>query len=185
LTFAASTSEKTAIYQKFFKVTGTETQYKQMRQLLVSQFTQGLLAGISRAISKNGAISDADKVEVKKLTNDFVQDATKRMFESYDKELPFSDLVKNVFMPTYEKHFTLAEIKEITAFYQRPLGQKFVKLAPTMMHETVGRMSKMYGQTLHDISLKVLKEEMGKFKLALDKIVEKRKKEKGAAKPTT
>ncbi len=185
LTFAASSAEKAAIYQQFFEVTGTEAQYKQMRQLIIQQFTKGLLAAINQTLSNNGAISVDDQVKVKKLTNNFVQDATKRMFENYDKELPFSDLVKNVFIPTYEKHFTLDEIKEITAFYKKPLGQKFVKLAPTMMHETVGRMSTLYGQTLHDIGLKVMKEEMGKFKMAIDKIMEKDKKETGAAKPTT
>lgn len=185
LSFAASTSEKTAIYQKFFKATGAEAQYMQMRRLIVEQFTREFLRVIDQTLAKNGTMSADKKKEMSRLTGDFMRDASTHMLQDYDKELPFSDLVKNVFIPTYEKHFTLDEIKKVTAFYQSPVGQKFVSLTPTMMHETVSRMSAMYGNTMQEISRKVMKQEMAKFKTAFDKINKKEKKKQEKAKPTT
>ncbi len=49
---------------------------------------------------------------------------------SYEEEKPFiADL--------YAKHFTEAELKELTAFYKTPLGQKTLQEMPKLMQESM------------------------------------------------
>ena len=162
--------ETLSVYTEFFEVTGAERQYKQMRQIIANQFIKGSLPIINKYISDVGKIPEDKKKELTKLTNDFMQSATKLLLNQYDEDLPFSELVKNVFIPTYEKYFTIQEIRDVIKFYKSPVGQKFTELTPTMMQDVAGKMSTVYEKKIVEISQKIVKEELEKFKPEFEKL---------------
>ena len=47
----------------------------------------------------------------------------------------------------YARNFTVAEIKEITAFYRGPTGQKFVQRLPNVMQESL-TVGQQFGRTI-------------------------------------
>jgi uncharacterized protein len=47
----------------------------------------------------------------------------------------------------YARHFTAEEMREVTAFYRRPTGQKLLQKLPQVMQET-GALGQQLGQTV-------------------------------------
>lgn len=47
----------------------------------------------------------------------------------------------DLLLPVYQKHLTLADVKEITAFYETPSGKKFAEKTPLILNDSmvVGR----------------------------------------------
>jgi hypothetical protein len=43
----------------------------------------------------------------------------------------------DMIVPIYARHFTTQDIKDLTAWYQSPLGQKFVASQPAIMRESM------------------------------------------------
>ena len=47
----------------------------------------------------------------------------------------WDDYIRVCVIPTYKNYFTLEEIKELNAFYETPVGQKFSKNTSNIMNE--------------------------------------------------
>jgi hypothetical protein len=45
--------------------------------------------------------------------------------------------VLDLYVPIYQKHFTKAEVDEIVRFYHTPVGQKAIKVMPTVLQESM------------------------------------------------
>ncbi|HEY6914419.1 MAG TPA: DUF2059 domain-containing protein [Paludibacter sp.] len=76
-----------------------------------------------------------------------------------EKELlktSMSDLVE-MLVPIYQKYMTIDDIKEMTKFYQTPVGQKYAKNTPLIMQESM-QVGQQWGQKLgKDIEEKIKK----------------------------
>ncbi len=57
------------------------------------------------------------------------------------------DSFKEVIIPIYHKYFTAAELKEMIRFYSTDLGQKTIKVMPTLMQEGMAA-GQRWGQSL-------------------------------------
>ena len=169
-TRASVESEKFKVFNHFFEVIGAEAQYNQMLAIITTQFSRGFSAAISKQVEKDAKISPENKDKVKALVSTYMQNAMQKMRSRFSKEIPFSDLVKNVYYPVYEKHFTVAELKEVIAFYESPVGKKFVKQTPALMQESVSLLNSQYNAKMLALSQQVAQEELAGLKRELDKI---------------
>jgi uncharacterized protein len=61
----------------------------------------------------------------------------------------------------YARNFTAAEIREVTAFYRGPTGQKFVQRLPSVMQESI-TVGQQFGQTIAGELQKRMIEELRK-----------------------
>lgn len=59
--------------------------------------------------------------------------------------------------PVYEKHLTLADINELIAFYQSPIGKKFAEKTPLIMQESM-QIGQEWGRKLGQQIIDKLKE---------------------------
>lgn len=57
------------------------------------------------------------------------------------------DAFEQLAVSIYHKHFTHDEIKEVTRFYATPLGQKTIRVMPTVMSESL-QAGQQWGQSL-------------------------------------
>ena len=73
------------------------------------------------------------------------------------KEVP--ELLKSL-VPVYDKHFTHADIKALIAFYESPVGKKFVTKQTLVIPESM-KIGEAWGQ---QVAQKALKSAMGKLK---------------------
>jgi hypothetical protein len=151
---AGETESKTAIYTDFFEVTGAEKQYMQARSLIANQITNSFLKIIEQSMKEDNELSDEKRLKINALLEQFMNDSVQSLMNQYDDEIPFSELVNKIFIPIYEEHFTLDEIKDVTSYYKSPTGKKFAMLAPLLMQNTVNKMNHEYGKKLQEISLK-------------------------------
>jgi len=66
----------------------------------------------------------------------------------------------------YAKYFTIAEMKEITAFYQTPTGKKLVAKIPVIMQDSM-LVSQKWGQRIGQEMMRRLREEAAREGLRL------------------
>jgi hypothetical protein len=57
-----------------------------------------------------------------------------KMWDEFSAEIDMNELV-DMCVPSYERHLSHAEIKELLAFYESPLGKKLVSVQPQIMQE--------------------------------------------------
>lgn len=62
------------------------------------------------------------------------QQVPDKFWTDFMSEVDPNELVE-MCVPSYEKHFTHAEIRELLAFYETPLGKKLIKTQPVIMQE--------------------------------------------------
>ena len=85
-----------------------------------------------------------------------IKAASEEARDTIRKELGYATL-KDEFAKDYAEAFTEAELKEITAFYSSPAGQKFVEKQPAVT-EKVSRVSQQKMQTVMPGVLQKLRE---------------------------
>lgn len=170
---AVESNEELDVYNNFFTVTGTEAQYNQMLDIMMSQFQQGFSAGIQDTVQELDEITAKEKGEIKKIINESMGNYLQTMKSKILEIMPFQELVENVYVPVYRKHFTLDEIKEITIFYKGELGQKFVSLTPTIMQESVGVINQNYNQKIMQATKETAESELFKIKRAIEELEKK------------
>lgn len=84
-------------------------------------------------------------------------DQLKPMFRQAAKNIPdaeFDDLfsemnpeeVLELTIPVYQKHFTESDVQGLLKFYKTPVGQKFIKLTPTVTKESMA-IGEKWGRT--------------------------------------
>ena len=118
-----------------------------------------LLALILPVSAQNTNVTDEYKETLKKImdfsgtsttTDDFFQKLSSIMKlnapkkdEAYWNEFSknWKEKVENkvfeMYMPVYEKHLTLAELKAVAAFYESPVGKKYKEASLMVMRETM------------------------------------------------
>lgn len=81
-------------------------------------------------------------------------------WDKFEKEFQVAakkDLI-NLLIPVYEKHLTLKDIKEITKFYQTPVGKKFASKTPLITKESM-QVGQKWGMKIGQDFAKKMEEE--------------------------
>lgn len=167
---ALDTKEELKVYQKFFKATNIEAQYNQILNVMIVQLQQGFVVSFREAIKNIGDITPEQKEKLKQLFEQSMGSYVKRMKVKIVEVMPLNELINNVYYPAFSKHFTLAEIKELTAFYESPIGQKFISTTPTVMQESTAIMNEKYTPQLQKNGDKIADEELKKIKPDIEKL---------------
>ncbi len=170
---AQDKKEELKVYQKFFKATNIESQYNQILNVMIAQLQQGFVVSFREALKDIGDITPEQQEKLKQLFEQSRESYVKRMKVKISEVMPIKELIENVYYPAFSKHFTIAEIKEITAFYETPIGQKFISTTPTVMQESSTLMNEKYAPELQKIGSKIAEEELKKVKPDIEKLQKK------------
>jgi len=82
-------------------------------------------------------------------------------WDEFRKQASADDFTK-MMIPIYAQHFSDVEIKQLTAFYRSPLGQKLVKEQPAMVQESM-RAGQRWGFALGSKIAKQLQEKTAMY----------------------
>jgi hypothetical protein len=162
-----------AVYHKFYKATNAESQYNQILNIMVAQFQQGFVVGFRDAAKKLENATPEEQQKFRQLFEKGMESYTQKMRKKAAEVMPLNELIDNVYYPTLSKHFTVSEIEELIKFYESPVGQKYISVAPTVMQESSVLINQKYIPQLQKISTKVAEEEMKKIKPELEKLQQK------------
>lgn len=68
-----------------------------------------------------------------------------------------SDVLINMIIPIYDKYYTESDIKELTEFYQSPLGKKMIATMPQIAEESM-QVGQVWGKEMGEKIFTNLKE---------------------------
>lgn len=170
---AADTKAELKVYQKFFKATGAESQYDQIVNLMVGQFQQGFSPAIKEVAKKMEGATPEAREKIRQLIEQAIKNYFQKMRTKITGVMSLNELIANVYYPAFSKQFTVSEIEEITAFYESPIGKKYVSSMPSIMQESMALINQKYTPQLQKISLKLIEEEMDKIKPEIEKLQKK------------
>jgi hypothetical protein len=170
---AQDKKEELKVYQKFFKATNIESQYNQILSVMIVQLQQGFVVSFRETLKNIGDITPEEQARLKQLFEQSMGSYVKRMKVKIAEVMPLNELINDVYYPAFSKHFTVAEIKELIAFYESPIGQKFISTTPTVMQESTTIMNEKYTPELQKIGSKIAEEELKKIKSDIEKLQKK------------
>ena len=167
---AETAEEEFAIYQQYFTVMGTEAQYTQMLDIMLSQFQQGFAAGMGQSMEKSEKLTQEQQQQLQEVAQEAITRYLQRTRTMIEQVMPFDALVKDVYYPVYSKHFTVQEIQAMIAFFESPVGQKFVATTPMLMQEAVVIINQKYTPAIQQKSFELIEEELGKLEDTIRKM---------------
>src|SRR4030042_5432722 len=121
-TQAQEKNAEVKVYQKFFKATNIEAQYNQIQNIMIMQLQQGFVLSIREIVKTIGDITPEEQERLKQLFEQAMGSYVKRMKVKITEAMPLNELINDVYYPVFSKHFTVAEVKELTAFFESPIG---------------------------------------------------------------
>jgi hypothetical protein len=172
--YAETSEEEFAIYQHYFTVMGTEAQYTQMMDIMLSQFQQGVIAGIGQSMEKSKNLTHEQQQHLQQVAQEAITRYLQRMRATIEEVMPFDALVKEVYYPVYSQHFTVEEIQAMIAFFESPVGQKFVATTPILMQESVVMINQKYTPVIQQKDFELIEEELGKVEDAIRELRQKK-----------
>jgi hypothetical protein len=110
----------------------TKAGFVQMRAAIPVMMKQAATA----AINNNPRLDATQKLtEINKLDGE-VQKRASNMDSLFDDPTLVNEIMQNTAV-MYARHYTVAEMRQIAAFYKSPVGAKMLATAPQMMGETM------------------------------------------------
>ena len=129
-TFASNAQSIDTDMKKFFEVSGTEASFKNIISLMMDNF-------------KNTPAFAS-------IPSEFWDDFSKEAQLSYQElQVELGEI--------YKKHFTSEEIKQFIAFYESPIGKKFVQEQPLIQSESY-MISSEWGKKLGEKVVRKIQE---------------------------
>lgn len=104
---------------------------------------------------------DLTAQERKSLEDSFLNDekySYKRFQERLTQKLDYDAMMNEVSAAIFDKYYSLEEIKDLTAFYRTPTGQKSLKIMPTVFAESMAAVQQKILPKLLEV-IKELNEE--------------------------
>lgn len=164
----AAPVDKFALFQKLITVTNTETQYKQIISLILNQFKLGMTNSMNRNLDNNNTLTNQQKENAKSATAMMLNEGLAEMEKRFHEAIPFSEIVKEVYFPVYDKYFTVSELQDVIEFYESPTGKKFITQSPVIMQEAMAILNSKYQARIQKIGQEVAIEQMEKIKSRME-----------------
>ncbi|HEX8367547.1 MAG TPA: DUF2059 domain-containing protein [Pyrinomonadaceae bacterium] len=87
--------------------------------------------------------TDLTAAERKSLEDAFAasqNESARRYQEKFAQKLDLKAIMEETSIAIYDKHYTLEEVRDLTAFYKSPTGQKSLRLMPAIMSDSMQAM---------------------------------------------
>ena len=123
--------------------------------------THKVLASI---IDEDKISSPAQKSKMKKEMIESSERSSNRVREFFSEQLNIGELVEEITVPVYDKHFTENELQDLINFYRTPTGKKLVSVTPMMALETMGAFSEKVMPKLQEFMKKAVDSELALLK---------------------
>ena len=86
--------------------------------------------------------------------------------ERFLAEVDFKRLQEELMLGLYDKYFTEDEVRDLTAFYRTPTGQKTLTVLPSLYGESIRRSNELIGEQVSRISREVVQEVLDEARAA-------------------
>jgi len=140
-------------------------------EAISNQIMEALQAPVANALSNEmrGWIQEqklppAEQKRLEAETDESAQRILTRLRAEIPKRISFGELVEKVGIETYDKYYTVAEVKDLIAFYKTSTGQKFVKILPQLTADLMSGTGKLIEPELTKLMTETLADELMRLK---------------------
>ena len=140
-------------------------------EAISNQIMEALQAPVANALSNEmrGWIQEqklppAEQKRLEAETDESAQRILTRLRAEIPKRISFGELVEKVGVETYDKYYTVAEVKDLIAFYKTSTGQKFVKILPQLTADLMSGTGKLIEPELTKLMTETLADELMRLK---------------------
>lgn len=151
--------EKKAAVKELLAVTEVTKVADRMYDMLLEEGQKNFTDSLMKSIQSDNRYTDEQKKDLLEKTTK----SSERMFARYRELLPKSlnmgQVMEDVSCKVYDKYFSVSELKDITAFYKTPAGQKALAVLPQVMQESATMTSQIITPKVHSVVIQVVNEE--------------------------
>ncbi len=154
---ATISPEKKAAIKELFDVTEASQMTEDMSNVMLTNVERGY----PQMLIEGGLINLKDKKqdEIEKELMESQMRFNKRFGELYKKRVNFAEVLDEVYLPLYDKYFTVSELKDLVAFYKSTTGQKAIKIMPQLMQESMQKSNDLLVPKIRTLVDELLQEE--------------------------
>jgi uncharacterized protein len=166
---AAGDPEGEAAARELIELSGAKAQYQQMLIIMTQSIQTGFSTGLAKAL-KEKPLDPAQRKQAKDILDRHFSRFIGE-FQSYLKQtMPWEKLVEEIYLPTYLKHFSAQELREVIAFYRSPTGRKFAEKGPSLSRDAAQAINTKYGKDLQRRAARLTQETLRQIGIELDKL---------------
>ena len=122
---------------------------------------QMMRAQMTAVINADPAASDEKKKEAMAKVEQVLPGAAEAINRMFRDPALLDDMMAEI-GPLYARNYSVAELKELTAFYRTPLGQKMLALSPRLAAESMAVGQKIVAPRLNGLMLEVMQNAQAK-----------------------
>lgn len=149
---SAASGEKQTAIKELLAVMNAQIKPSDLMAMMSAQTDKAAELTVKTMLAGDKNLTAADKKMLEEILlngeNSPIKSFQKKLFEKID----FDALIEEMTISIYDKHFTLEEIKDVTAFYKSTTGQKLLKTTPAILADTMETMAeKIYPKMMEVI----------------------------------
>ena len=147
-----TSAEKQAAIKELLAVMNAQIKPSDLMAMMSEQTDKAAELTVKSMLAEDKNLTAADKKMLEDILlsgeNSPIKSFQKKLFEKID----FDALIEEMTISIYDKHFTLGEIRDVTAFYKSTTGQKLLKTTPAILADTMQTMAeKIYPKMMEVI----------------------------------
>lgn len=137
-------AEKLALIKELLRVTEATKGAAETSDMMLGLQTEQTAMMMDTLIDDDESLSPESKEELKKTIVESAERSNKRIREFFSTRLKLEEIIEEVAIPIYDKHFTASQLRDIISFYRTPTGKRMVEVTPALTTELMtGMMAKM------------------------------------------
>jgi uncharacterized protein len=125
-----------------------------------NQYPQ-MIAGV---VDADPELTPEQRQKMKATANEGIPRFSTLLQERIKQRIDFGQFVEEISYALYDKYFTEAEIKDLTAFYKSPTGKKAITVMPQLFAESVRQGSERIGPIIVKAVNEIIAEERDRMK---------------------
>ena len=168
--------EKQAAIKELIALMESGIKASDIINMIDAQTNESAKAIFNHTLAENKEWSAEDKKIFEDLFFKDRNNIQKRYQEKFLSKIDIDALVNELVNSVYDKHFTLAEIKDLIVFYKSPTGQRMIKLTPVLVQDTMRVMSEKLVPKIMDVGKEIEAEMKREVELKVKEQTSKKRK---------
>lgn len=164
-------TEKQAAVKELVALMTVDNNLEDMMKAMVPQMQAQQDAAMKASLDAQTDLTAAEKQALADSVGAQSRMSVKRLMDKLTERLNYNEMMNEITYSIYDKHFTLAEIKDLTAFYRSPTGQKLLKTMTPIMSDTMTAMQERVMPKM----MTVIKELMDEDKAEIERAINAKK----------
>lgn len=127
---------KRALILKFLEITDAKAMNVTVMDEYVKHMTSLADQRRNQRIETDKNLTPAEKEERIAVATADSSRINQRTMAFFKEKMNFGELLENISLEIYNRHFTEAELQDLVTFYESPTGRKMIKVTPQLIQES-------------------------------------------------